>query len=103
MGLGDGEDLGVVPRLAPPLAHSYGAPRIGGRGAQGLLQHLPREVIGARAGEEDAAAVEELHGAEVYLLVSAGRRRETSLRLGKGGRVQNHSIVPLPRNGSLAQ
>src|SRR5215207_3809516 len=102
-GLRDSQDFRMVGCLPPPLLDTHLSPGVGGRGAQGGLEELPREVVGGGAGQEYAAGDQQLHRAEVDLLVCPPRPRKIPPRLGEGRGIQDDHVVALPGVGALAQ
>jgi hypothetical protein len=63
----------------------------------GRTEHLEEvrlaDVVGAGAGDEDAAGAKHLEGAKIEFFVAAQGGVEIALGLGKGGRVENDGVV----------
>ncbi len=60
-------------------------------------------MVGAGAGDEDAAGAEHLESAEVELLVASKRSIQIALGLGECGRVEDDSIVTAVGGGVVLQ
>ena len=71
----------------------------GGRGEH-FEEVLLADVVGAGAGDEDAAGAEHLEGAEVEFLVAAEGGVEIALALGEGGRIEDDGVVADDRKTS---
>src|SRR5437773_5899159 len=93
--LRDAEDDGVVAGLPALLDDGHRRGRVGGRRGQDLLEVGLVDMIGARAGDQAAARLEQLEGAEVDLLVPAHGLLDRVLALGEGGRVEDHGVEAL--------
>ncbi len=65
---------------------------VGGGGGDDLGEVLQGDVVGAGAGDEGAAGAEQLHGAEVELLVAAECAFGGALGLGEGGWVEDDGV-----------
>ena len=63
----------------------------------GVCKHFeevgPADVVGAGAGDEDAAGPKHFQSAQVELLVAAQGSVEVALGFGEGGRVEDDGVV----------
>ena len=75
--------------------------------ASGVSQHFEEvglaDVVGAGAGDQDAAWAQHLQGAEVEFFVAAEGGIEIALTLGERGRVEDDRVVALTGGGVVLE
>ncbi len=79
--------------LSANFDQAQGAVGVKGGGGEHFEEVGLADVVGAGAGDEDAAGAEHLEGAEIEFLVAAEGGVEIALALGEGGRVENDRVV----------
>ena len=75
--------------------------------AGGVGEHFEEiglaDVVGAGAGDQDAAGAKHLQGAQVEFFVAAEGGIEVALALGEGGRIENDGVVALAGGGVVLE
>ena len=94
---------GMIFSLSPNLGHPQGAMSVTGSIGQHFEEIGLADVVGAGAGDEDAARAKHLQGAQVEFFVAAERRVKVALGLGEGGRIENDGVIALPGSGVVLE
>lgn len=103
MRFGDGEQDGVVERLGAAVEDAEGAAGVEGGGGDGLQEHAFADVVGAGAGDEHAAAVEQAEGAEIDVLIAGERFLHGAAGFREGGRVEDDGVEAAVGLGVLCE
>ena len=89
--------------LASDLDQAEGAVGVEGGAGEHFQEIGLANVVGAGAGDEDAAGAKHLEGAEVELFVAAEGGVEVALRFGEGGRVEDDGVVAAVGGGVVLE
>jgi len=102
-GLGQIEDDGMIGCGAATLQEANAAVRVGGSGGDSGFEVGERDVMGAGAGNEQAAGAKHLQGSQVEFLVAAQRAFDGTFAFGEGRRVENDGVELFAGTGPVAQ
>src|SRR5208282_539961 len=94
---------GVVFGLSADLDQTQCTVGVESGAAQHLLEIGLTDVVGAGAGDQDAAGSKHLQGAQVELLVAAQGGIEVALALGEGRGVEDDGVVTVIRSGIVLE
>ena len=100
---GDIQQDRVVFGLPPDFDEAQSTVSIQGGVGEHFQETRLVDVIGARAGDQNAAGAKHLEGAEVQFLVAAESRIEVALGFGEGGRVEHNRIVVVTCGGVILE
>ena len=89
------QEDGMVPGLPPNLDQTQGSVGIMGRFGEHFEKVCWVDMVGAGAGDQDAAGAKHLQGAEVELFVAAEGGIEGAFTFGEGGWIENDGVIAL--------